>query len=303
MVVSGKVTAHLRLECTGHSGPVYTICSGIQPGTLFSGGSDRVVACWDTHTGKQTGLTIKTDAPVFSICTIPATDIILIGLNTGSVHVVDTVSRKEIKHLKYHPSSVFDIVYDAAKKLIYSSDASGNLVVTSADDFSHLATFPMGEMRIRNLCLDGNTLWLARGDGNIQALETGNFNEQNLIRGHENGCNVVLSNGKGNLFSGGKDAWLKKWNNNEYVHGWPAHTSGIYDLKLIHNNAILVSASRDKMIKCWDPQTLDPLLRIDRKSYKGHAHSVNKLAFEPGSQLLWSAGDDRRILGWDLRIS
>ncbi|MFI5202985.1 MAG: WD40 repeat domain-containing protein [Flavobacteriales bacterium] len=301
--MSDKVTAELRFECTGHSGPIYTICNGIEPGTLFSGGSDKVVACWSTLTGKQTGLTVKTDAPVFSICTIPEANLLLIGLNTGSVHVVDIASRKELKHLKYHTTSVFDIVYDALKKLIYTCDASGNLVITNAEDFSHMASFPHGEVRIRDLHLRDTTLFVARGDGIISALETGNFNEIYQIRAHENGCNTIVTDTTGSVYSGGKDAWLKKWDIEKYIHGWPAHTSGIYDLVMAQNNTLLVSASRDKMIKCWDPATLDPLLRIDRKTHKGHSHSVNKLAWEPGSQLLWSAGDDRRILGWDLRIS
>jgi WD40 repeat protein len=298
--VAQQVTARLKFECKGHSGPIYTLCNGIEEATLFSAGSDKVVACWSTLTGKQTGLTIKTDAPVFSLCTLASHNILLIGLNNGSIHIIDLEARKEIKHLKFHVTSVFAIVHDIHKNQIYSSDASGNVAVINANDFSLMAVFPFGEMRIRSLQVKNNELLLARGDGKITSLETEFFNEKYSFQAHENGCNAVVAGKTGIIYSGGKDAWLKQWKNGQYMHGWPAHTSGLYDLLLHPDEEILFSASRDKTIKCWNATTLDPLLRIERKNHGGHLHSVNKLAWEPVSGLLWSAGDDRRILGWDL---
>jgi WD40 repeat protein len=301
--VINKVTATLKFECLGHSGPIYTICNGINETTFFTGGSDRVIATWSSESGKQTGLTIKTDAPIFSLCIIPENNLLCVGLNTGSIHIIDLVSKKEIRNLKFHSSSVFEIVYDSDKKLIYSCDASGNLAVFNSENFTLLATFPFGDFRIRNIYLKNNLLYLCRGDGQISILETQNFNEVLLINAHENGCNTVLVSDDNIIYSGGKDAWLKKWIENKYQHGWPAHKSGIYDLKFIHNNQVLVSASRDKTIKFWNPKTLDPLLRVERKTHKSHTHSVNKLIWQQQTKLLWSVGDDKRILGWDMSIS
>ena len=77
----------------------------------------------------------------------------------------------------------------------------------------------------------------------------------------------------------------------------PAHNYMIYDLQFI--GEYLLSASRDKTIKCWNANDLSILQRLDFKS-KGHKHSVNALVILSTDSFV-SCSDDRQVISWKVK--
>jgi len=74
-----------------------------------------------------------------------------------------------------------------------------------------------------------------------------------------------------------------------------AHSSGINDLTLSSNGAVLASGGRDKAIKLWSLPTGTLI-----KTLKGHTDSVEALAISPDDQILVSASQDQTIKLWKL---
>jgi WD40 repeat protein len=131
-------------------------------------------------------------------------------------------------------------------------------------------------------------------------LSTSTFNQINLIVAHEGGVGSLVFDPLNDktLYSGGKDALLKKWDltTEKCLISIPSHNFILYDLKIMEDK--LLSVSRDKTIKCWDLSVLKVEKRIDFKM-KGHKHSVNALILISTS-LFVSCSDDRQIICWEI---
>jgi WD40 repeat protein len=141
-------------------------------------------------------------------------------------------------------------------------------------------------------------VYITDGLGHVIKL-TKDLKVLNQYQCHQASCNTIYFNNH-QAITGGSDAYLKQWDleTMTVMAQVPAHNFAIYDL--MQHQQFLLSASRDKTVKVWEPHTLQLLLRIEAQSHLGHTHSVNAL-LDLGQQFL-SAGDDRQIIAWQLRV-
>jgi WD40 repeat protein len=66
------------------------------------------------------------------------------------------------------------------------------------------------------------------------------------------------------------------------------------------SGAWFATGSRDKTIKLWNPDDYSFLMRIEKEIHAGHINSVNKIYWSSFNNYLVSAGDDRRIIIWEI---
>ena len=225
-----------------------------------------------------------------------------IGLGNGDLHFFDLNDRKELKFLVQHRKAIFALTENAALNQLYAADADGNLSVWDTRSLELLAYLPFDCGKIRRIAVsaDGSKIALACQDGRVRILNTENLSQISEFDAHNGGVTSVLFDQLNSnfLFTGGKDAHLKKWNLNteECIHSIPAHNFAIYDLIALKQGEMIVSASRDKTIKIWNAETLEIIQRLDFK-LGGHRHSVNSLNALNGNTFA-SASDDRKIILW-----
>jgi WD40 repeat protein len=230
-----------------------------------------------------------------------AKSLLFIGTSSGSLHIIDIINRKELKHFIQHKSAIFEIVENHVKKHIYSTDADGNLAVWNSENFELLLFLPFLCGKIRNIHVNpkGEVIYLACQDGKIRLIETENFNELTSFFAHENGVNFINSFDS-KLFSVGKDGYLKIWDidNFSLLKSIPAHNFGIYQLKFFNNHHYFATVSRDKSIKIWDTEKLTVLKKIERKD-GGHSHAINAIS-KISEHEFTTVGDDKRVNVWEL---
>jgi WD40 repeat protein len=287
-------------EIQGHSAGIYTL--EFSENLIYSGSSDHFVARWKVYEGIQDKFSIRFENPVYSIRLFDNATKLAVGLANGDLHFFDLKDRKEIKYLVQHKKAIFSIMENSFSHHLYVADADGNLSVWDVKSFELMAYFPFDCGKIRRMMVssNGDKLGLACQDGNVRILETKNLNQISNFYAHKDGVSSILFHPSDHtiLFSGGKDAYLKKWdlNSEACLKSIPAHNYAIYDLIVLHKGNTLVSASRDKTIKIWDLETLDFKDRLDLKK-GGHRHSVNALVPISASTFA-SASDDKRIIFW-----
>jgi WD40 repeat protein len=293
----------LKKIIKGHVGPIYNAC---YDGThfLYSTAADKYVTRWNIETGEQDGFSVKLTEASFNICLVQNNSKLLVGTNSGKVHIIDLETKLEIKCIELHKAAIFASIGMNTQSLLILGDADGNISIWNSNSFELLMTIPLNVGKIRCLTLSESESLLVVGsqDGRIRVFETIFFNELQNFEAHKNGVNTLIFSklNKDVLFSAGKDGLMKLWDikNNILLKTIPAHYETIY--ALCHLSELIVSGSRDKSIKIWN-QNLAPLQKIDFK-LKGHSRSVNGVGVIDGATF-YSFSDDATLRIWSIENS
>lgn len=275
--LSSDLYRHL-LTIRGHAGSIYSLqYDGVY---IYSASADKYVTRWSVLHGTQDKFAIKFEDVPYSLLLVNDNKFLLVGTNTGKLHVFDLALNKEIKCFIQHESAVFSLLSNPSKKHFYSADASGNVAVWSLDTWNLLLFLPTDCGKIRRMVLDkeGKKMFFASQDGYITILETDYFNVIHNFQSHKDGAtSLMLCEEENYLFTGGKDALLKSWDLSSGLElkVLPAHNFVIYDIVKL-NDKNFATVSRDKSIKIWSKNSLEVLLKIDAHK-NGHHHSVNNI--------------------------
>lgn len=299
--VTVKKLAHLK----GHGSPVYSL-SKTHDNTIYSAGGDQLVTQWNLDELVPGKLSARLPSPVYSVCHIAESNLLLAGSSSGAVHIIDLNEKKEVKMLQHHSAGVFDIKCSAKHDRIYMAGGDGALSVCSLSSLSLIAIKKLCTEKVRGLALDAeeNTLAVASGDGMIRVFDAATLNETASFKAHDLSANTVAFHPSGkHLLSGGRDAHLNIWSikdNYNLVQSIPAHNFAIYSIAFSPSRNLFATASRDKTIKLWNADTFEFLLRVNKEKHESHSHSVNSLVWSSYRDLLISAGDDRAVMVWEV---
>ena len=293
-------------EWRNHAQGVYALANGRFPNTILSGSGDRFVAEWNMESLLPEAFSVKMEQSVYAVKCIVEKQMLTVGTSAGNLHVIDLSAKTELKNLELHEKGIFDLVYLRDAELLISFGGDGLMAVWDINSWELKLQFLLGDGKLRRgrLNKDESLLAVACGDGSIRIFETAFFNELYTFEAHESGVNSLAWHPtKPLLISGGKDAHLRFWNTDDgfaEVRSIPAHNFAIYDIVFSPDAQFCATASRDKTIKIWDASSFDKPLRIDRKTHASHSHSVNALLWSDFDGRLYSAGDDRSIMVWEL---
>ena len=285
---------------SGHNGAIYDalFCDPF----IFTTSADKYIAQWNPETGEQTNFAVKLERSAYNIAFSPDSNILAVGSNNGGIHFIDTEKREEIRLLTQHKVAVFALSYNGNKQHFYSGDSEGFFCAWDAQTFDLLITLPYNCGKIREISLseNGEFIALCCQDGYIRILETSFFNLIHEFKAHKDGANCALFDGD-LLFTGGKDAYIKKWNWKEkkLLLSIPAHNFAVYDLEFVDNNQKIVSVSFDKSIKLWNTEDISIIQRIEFKD-RGHRHTVNRIA-KISEDSFATVSDDRKVKVWRLK--
>ena len=286
----------------GHAGAIYDV--ELAPDhKAYTTSADKFVARWNLQTGKQDRFAVRLEFSGFRLALNHHKNILAIGNAKGAIHVVDLNQNKEQRLLAQHQVGVFALTYCEKRNVFYSGDAEGYFCVWDGDNFDLLLTYPFecGKIRQVTISENGSHIAVCGQDGIIRILETEFFNEIQTFKAHKLGANCAVFYGD-LLYTGGKDAHIKLWDwkSAQVIAAIPAHNYAVYDLILLHENSLLVSASFDKTIKVFDAEDLSIQQRVEFKG-GGHRHVVNRLAKQNDHAFL-SVSDDKKIKSWELAM-
>ena len=282
-----------------HQASVYALATGATENLVFTGGGDRVVALWDLETRSQIPFAIRTDAPIYSLFFYAPTQMLFVGCSNGKLHAIDLISKQEKHAWSLDTKGVFDLKWDKEHNRLLVAGGGGILTVLDLSEMKVMRSVPLSDGKLRRVAIHqtGKLLAVADNSGPVHVLDADTYHTLESIHAHSDGATSVLWHpSKEVLISGGKDAYIRCYSPTDafkQVFSFAAHQSAIYDIVFHAQTNSIVSCSRDKTIKWWDPQSFDPLNRVGHAE-GGHKHSVNRV-LSVGARLL-SASDDRQVL-------
>jgi WD40 repeat protein len=298
--------ADLKKVLIGHSASVYCLFVDKISSRLFSGSSDQMVGSWNLEQLIPDSFSVKLDAPIFSIEKVD--QLLFLGQGSGGVHIIDLLTKKEVRHLKYHSLPIFKILAHPIKPYLYFLGGDGNLSIVDSTDFSLRWSLPISDDKLRAVALDAKKekVLIGSSDGFIRILETEYYNVLGEKLAHEGGVYDMAWLTAEKLLTVGRDGHIRIWNytgdqlfESESI---PAHNFAIYSIDFSPSGKYFATGSRDKTIKIWNPDNLKKPLKISRQGPVGHTHSVNMVRWI-NDGLLVSAGDDRDLHFWTISDS
>ena len=292
-------------EAEGHRAAIYTLSESFKENEFLSAGSERFVASWDLEHIETAHVAAKAAGVIYSLLALPEYQLLLTGTDQGNIHVIDVHKNQEIKNIIAHEAGVFDLLQVQHKSEVISAGADGTMQVWSLPDFKLVKSLKLSDGKIRQLALSAqnNLIAAACADGIIRLIDSSNYEIIREFQAHNMAVNTVCFSPQGDvLLSGGKDAMLNVWSlpETKLIKSIPAHNYAIYSIVFHPAGKWFATGSRDKTIKIWNPDDYSFLIRIEKEIHGGHINSVNKIIWSRFNNYLISAGDDRRIIVWEI---
>jgi WD40 repeat protein len=298
IMVKVEKVAHLK----GHQGGIYSLAA-YHSKTFFAASSDMFVSQWSLDNFENTGFNIKVPSQAYSICILHRKEIMFIGTFKGDIHVIDIVTKRELKLLRNHNAAVLSIATNLDESYVMAASADGNISVIDTENFVTSKVVSLCAEKVRSIRpYQSQDFIVAAGDGKIRVIDGLSFEVKLAYAAHDLSANIAIYQANhAAIISGGRDAHLKKYElNNETLElDIPAHNYALYDILHLSSLGLVVTASRDKTIKLWKADNLDFLLRINKENYDAHVNSVNCLLYH--EELLISGSDDRTMMVWNLK--
>ncbi len=299
-MLSVSVNIHAILK--GHTSAIYTLAG--DGNALYSTGGDGLVVLWDMNNPGDGKLMARMGMQIFSMALLPNHSEMLLGQMHGGIHVLDLHLKQEDHHLALHSGGVFDLL--PYKDHFLAAGGDGVLSLWRSADYKLGKKISLADNSLRALAIhpDGMHLAVGSSDNGIYLLDLPTLNINRKLEGHSNSVFTLCYSPDGKyLLSGSRDAHVMVWDvqsGYKLNHKIPAHLFTINHITFSPSGEMFATAGRDKDVKIWDAETFKLLKVLDRHKYDGHINSVNRLWW--GEKFLVSAGDDRKIVLWDVTL-
>lgn len=199
-----------------------------------------------------------------------------------------------------HPINAVRWTPDGRRVLTASS--SGEFTLWNGLTFNFETILQAHETAVRTIEWSPSGDWLLSGDheGLIKYSQP-NMNIVKVLPAHTEAIrDLAFSPGSNKFVTASDDGTMKLWNFNEGLeermftgHGWDVKTVDWHQSK-----GLIVSGSKDNLVKLWDPRTAKCLSTLH-----GHKNTVSKVMFQrTGGSLLATCSRDSSARVVDLRM-
>ncbi|MBB4080045.1 WD40 repeat protein [Lewinella aquimaris] len=228
------------------------------------------------------------------------------GSLDGGVHWLYPDVTEKNRHVAHHRHGTFCLL--TVGEEVYSAGGDGVLTRWSVPQARSLESLPLSPNSLRRLAYDAahDRLAVGSSDGKIYLVDRAGFCLIDSAPAHPPSVFALAFSPDGkHLFAGGRDAGLSRWDVSDGTlklqQKITAHLMTVNAIAVHPTGEYLATASRDKTVKLWRTTDLQLLKVIEVVRDRGHVNSVNTLCWLD-EQTLITAGDDRRILEWELVV-
>ncbi len=298
-----------RSILTGHNGAIYKLIKGTTPGTFFSAGGDGWLVEWNVDEPDLGKLFAKTDSKIFSLEYFPDMGYFAAGNMEGGIHWINAQTKQDEVNILHHQHGTFGFMDTPTG--IFSLGGAGKITLWDKEKLKPLESLHLSNTSLR--CIAEKPHYKDKGAGKTYAVGSSDRNIYFLneylevVDTWEEAHNhSVFSLGfdpnQELLMSGGRDARLIARNfEGKIISDQNAHWYSIYAIAFRPDGRIFATASRDKTIRVWSAEDFSLLKELNMMKNQGHRNSVNTLLWLD-NQTLISAGDDRTIIIWDVKL-
>ncbi|MCS3555433.1 MULTISPECIES: WD40 repeat domain-containing protein [unclassified Sphingobacterium] len=299
----------LAATLTGHQNPIFALERGYFTNTFFSGGNDKGVVEWDLQTKSFKRILCAVSASIYALHLIPNTSFLAIALREGKVMIVDVENQKLIASIQVSKKAIFALQSIPTKNELVVVGEDGIASVWCLTDYKKIYEFAISSNTIRTIALSHDQKKIAFGDknGDIFLFSAEDFHFLLANQKHTMPITSLIFSRSGlELLSGARDAALKISDvaTLKEQHGFVPHMFTVYGIYPHPSYPVFATVSRDKSFKIWDEETYALRKTVSRdKFYDSHTLSINTGLWTTSGKYFLTAGDDKLIKVWEMKLS
>ena len=278
-------------EFNVHSQAVYNLNLSPITNSFFSSGSDGKIIHWNTDDDLGE-LFAQIPVAVFSMCIHD--HYLICGTQAGTIFLFNIPLKKLIHAEQLNCNAIFNIAYHESH--YYLATQKGELVKLNIVDLKHSSIIDV-KFPIRKLLFENEQVYIGCSEGKLFLYDLNKNILKEMIHHQMSVFALALVNEK--LFSGGREAKISIWKDDEVTKEINAHWYAIKDLKYNKENNLIISSSMDKTIKLWEAENMDLLKVIDYQKNEAHQSSVNKILWIDRKRFI-SCSDDKKIILFEI---
>lgn len=235
---------------------------------------------------------------VYSIVTIPKSQLTASADGAGDIIFWDTGARKFVKRIKAHNKAIHALAVSSDGKLLASAGTDAKVKLWDARTGAAVGTLAGHDHTVYALAFSPHNRWLASaGKGRSIILWDMATRQQKLeLLGHEASILALAFSPDGaTLASAGENIRLWSLETANETDKLYAHRGKVFALRYSPDGRWLASAGGGGFIKIWNRKQEDAGF-----NFSGTSQTVHALAFSPDSRWLVSAGTRKDIQVWSM---
>lgn len=270
-------------------------------GRLLAAGDDRGgVQVWELGHGEEPMVLLGHKDQVWALAFSPNGTMLASGDRSGQVHLWDLSNGRLSRTIAADESAIWSLAFTPdGESIISASDVRAALWHIETGKLRSEMRQPAGRITRAAPSPDGAVLAVASTDGRVRLWDVDSATMmKEILVADDVVWSVAFSPDGRELVTASSDEVVALWDveTGRQRATFAGNRGGATDVAYLGDNATIVAVDRSGQVHLWDIQTARRLI----EPWRGHSAATWRIALHPDGERFATAGDDGRIMIWDV---